>query len=436
MMMTVQRFSLMTVLLFNMFIFQTYSFHLLQYQHGQHKPPSSSCLVCSAISPISESSATTDETSNKDAANDDENMDILWEMAGRTAQKKRKRARKKQQTSTTTSGGVTITKSRSYNKRLGGNKQQQAGGSREPSISAEEIASVSVIQAVDDETGQQKGQKLLFMANVTLTNGTQLVTYPKDFHQRDDKHLWLAVRSSLDVTASEFSAVVGNSIFSSRDAMLQKKVSSLNRRRQNNNQYIPSKPRTSRGIEWGLKMEPHALSQYCQVTGNQVNETGLHISFVESDDDTIGGTHTTTTTSATEKQSNRRVRKFGASPDGLVIDQKDGSKGLLEIKSLWGRRHKKELPQFENCPNRFYDQIQGQLAVCNNDNGTDDNDDDDQINWCDLMMYIPPTGGTTAGKNNRKNYCIIRVERNRDYWSNTLLPALLNFCNDVDKSSV
>jgi hypothetical protein len=144
-------------------------------------------------------------------------------------------------------------------------------------------------------------------------------------------------------------------------------------------------------------MEPRALRQYVEVTGNTVEETGLHILQ-----------HPTTSAS-----SSKEWLWFGASPDGLVVDRKTGSKGLLEIKSLWGRRNKKELPQFDGVPKRFYDQMQGQLAVCD-------------LDWCDLMMYIPPSG------KGRKNYCILRIQRDKSYWSETLLPALTTFCEEVE----
>ena len=82
------------------------------------------------------------------------------------------------------------------------------------------------------------------------------------------------------------------------------------------------------------------------------------------------------------------------------------------MKCFFGRRHKKELAQWTNCPNRFYDQIQGQLEVCDRE-------------WCDLMLWIP--------KNSRKrNYCIIRVDRNREYFEQTLKPELDAFCDELE----
>ena len=63
------------------------------------------------------------------------------------------------------------------------------------------------------------------------------------------------------------------------------------------------------------------------------------------------------------------------------------------------------------CPNRFYDQIQGQMAICDKP-------------WCDLMIWIP--------KNSKqKNYSILRVFRNETYWDNKLSPAIEAFCDEV-----
>jgi len=221
----------------------------------------------------------------------------------------------------------------------------------------------------------------------------------------------------------------------------------------------------SKACAWGIKMEPVAFAQYKTIiestntntntnddneneneknnkNNNCVEETGMYLL-----------THTDPVT--------QKTFTFGASPDGLVTEYNTttttdttttSSVGLLEIKSLWGRRHKETLPQFDQCPNRFYDQIQGQLAVCNKE-------------WCDLMLFIPQSGGVSAGgtrsnkkgrkgkskkkrmkqqrkaeaagvvqqrKTKGKNYCIVRVKRNRKYWDETVLPALIQFCQEVD----
>jgi hypothetical protein len=83
------------------------------------------------------------------------------------------------------------------------------------------------------------------------------------------------------------------------------------------------------------------------------------------------------------------------------------------------------------------------------------------------MLFIPPSSGGSSGttvqrSNKRKgkskmkrrkqqlakdanaakvrkskgnNYAIVRVKRNRIYWNETLLPALIKFCNEVELES-
>lgn len=292
------------------------------------------------------------------SSSDEVSIETLYNMAGRTRQNKRNRGRQAK---------VLLEPLPKSMRRQNSGRHSK---NRKPSILPKDIESVSILSSSGSITPS-------IMANITLVNGTELIVDPRQFHQRDDQSLWLAVRAALDVTASEFSAILNNSFFSSRDKLLGIKCGTVKKFSGN-----------SAACKWGLKMEPHAFLQYEKVTGNIVNETGLHI-----------------------MQDAERSRFYGASPDGLVIDANDQSEGLLEIKCLWGRRNQKELAQFDYCPNRFYDQIQGQLAICDRE-------------WCDLMVYIPPTGRF-------KNYCILRVERDREYWSNVIHPNLTNFCDDV-----
>jgi putative phage-type endonuclease len=209
-------------------------------------------------------------------------------------------------------------------------------------------------------------------ASVLLVNGTTITVNPPELNQRTMEDVWLAVRSTLQVTASEFSAVLNTSYFTTREELIDIKMG--NHPAFNGNA----------ACTWGLRVEPTAFRQYVQATGHLVAETGLHI------------------------HSNG---KYGASPDGLVVDKKDGSQGLLEIKCMYGKRTKTKMKQYNYCPNRFYDQIQGQMAVCDKP-------------WCDLMIWIP--------KNSKqKNYSILRVFRNETYWDSKLSPALEVFCNQV-----
>lgn len=294
---------------------------------------------------------------NTRANNEEVSRDVLYEMAGRTSQRKRKRAR-----NSVLSEPVVKT-----------NTKQNNGRHREikESVVATEIESVSILPPTSEGSP--------VMANITLVNGTQLLLDPRNLHQREDQQMWLAVRASLDVTASEFSSLLNNSFFTSREKLIGIKQGNIKPFAGN-----------SAACKWGLKMEPLAFEQYVRVTGNTVDETGLHI-----------------------MQEPESSRLFGASPDGLVVDANDQSEGLLEIKCLWGRRNEKELAPFDYCPTRFFDQIQGQLAICDRE-------------WCDLMIYIPPKG-------KKRNHSILRIQRDREYWKNTLLPALKEFCDDVEK---
>eukprot|EP00980_Cylindrotheca_fusiformis_P010421 scaffold2315_cov113-Cylindrotheca_fusiformis.AAC.14 len=284
-------------------------------------------------------------------------IEAMYDMAGRTRLRKKTRGR-----------NAKVMLEPSIARR--GSNGKHSKSTTQPSILPKDIESVSIAPGADD----------IVLADIILVNGTQMTVDPRSFHQREDQALWLAVRSSLDVTASEFSGILNNSFFTSRDKLLGIKSGAVKPFSGN-----------SAACKWGLKMEPYAFHQYAQVTGNIVNETGLHI-----------------------WKDSETSRNYGASPDGLVIDAADQTKGLLEIKCLWGRRNQKELAQFDHCPNRFYDQIQGQLAICDRE-------------WCDLMMYIPPTGKF-------KNYCILRIPRDQEYWSNTILPALTDFCIDADQA--
>jgi hypothetical protein len=323
-------------------------------------------------------------------------------------------------------------------------------------------------------------------ASSTTKEPSTVLIDPRDLHQTSDYQLWMDLRNQVDVSASQFSVVLGTNYFTNRQQLLDQKVNSKkpiqvedlfeyndevkedNEDDDSNSSESSPKNQTvnngnnnsnSAACAWGIKMEPLAYQQYKQVMSElyHVSETGMHIL-----------THIDPSTG--------RAYTFGASPDGMVHEKEamqtiDGgqetiddidkgpqprtspssnpSGGLLEIKSLWGRRHKSQLTPFDHCPNRYYDQIQGQLAICNKD-------------WCDLMIFIPPnnngssTGGgnkrktkrrakinkkqknktsdtSTIGKRHGRNYSIVRVRRNEKYWNETLLPALVKFCDEVQE---
>jgi len=311
-----------------------------------------------------------------------------------------------------------------------------------------------------------------------------VVIDPRELHQTSDFELWMALRKNVvDVSASQLSVVLGTNYFTSREQLLQNKIKARANDNANANgsddddddgainldQEDPTGTgnngarSNSKACAWGIKMEPLAFAQYSDVMtqgntddnnndgdgngddnssyqNNSVEETGMHLLR-----------HTDPAT--------KKTYIFGASPDGMVTEESreandddtttKTSVGLLEIKSLWGRRHKGSLPEFHNCPSRFYDQIQGQMAICD-------------MEWCDLMLFIPPSGGGTGGsgkknkrkgksatkrkkqaaaaaarsikarKNRGKNYGILRVKRNEKYWNETVLPALIKFCDEVE----
>jgi hypothetical protein len=294
---------------------------------------------------------------------------------------------------------------------------------------------------------------------------------PRDLHQTSDFDLWMALRKHVvDVSASQLSVVLGTNYFTSREKLLQDKIQArisgsgsgsdsdsdgdlifLGGGDTDEETKSPSRS-NSKACAWGIKMEPLAFNQYSDLLEatnddddegspqNHVEETGMYL-LKHVDPNT------------------QKTYVFGASPDGIVTEHRiaaDGddastpaqpSVGLLEIKSLWGRRHKTSLPDFDRCPSRFYDQIQGQMAICDKE-------------WCDLMLFIPAGDATGSGgnsKNKRKgksakkrkkqaaaaaakttrkkkgrNYSIVRVKRNEEYWNETVLPALIQFCDEVE----
>lgn len=216
-------------------------------------------------------------------------------------------------------------------------------------------------------------------ALVTFANGTTMAVNTTELGQRRDTELWLAVRASLDLTASEFSSVLGKSFFTKRETLLLRKLGA-----------DPNPFAGNAATAWGLRCEPMAVATYVAMSGCTVLETGLHV-------------HPTD-------------RGLGASPDGLVYDAARAAEGLdpnglLEVKCLFGRRTKKEIGTFDHCPNRFYDQIQGQLEVCDRE-------------FCDLFVWIPRNS-------QRPNARRVRVQRSREYWADTLSPALAAFRADV-----
>ena len=130
---------------------------------------------------------------------------------------------------------------------------------------------------------------------------------------------WLAVRAALEITASEFAAA--------RDAWKHATREQLLRRKMGEGALFRGNAATA----FGLEMEPRAIALYERLTDSTVTPTGLHM------------------------HPNLR---WGASPDGLVRTA-SGEQGLLEVKCFFRCRGTGVVPQPSECPDSFYDQIQG-----------------------------------------------------------------------------
>ena len=195
----------------------------------------------------------------------------------------------------------------------------------------------------------------------------------RDISQSVDEAAWLKCRAALDLTASEFDAARNKHKFSSRDDVLRWQAGQV--------------PRPKLGgppIEFGKRHEITAIKAYARKTGHDVAATGLWT-------DPTG--------------------KYGASPDGLVVDRATGEAGLLEVKCLWSRRHKRQLAPLTKCPNRYFAQVQGQMEVCDRE-------------WCDLVLWVP------------HDVRVLRVPRDRDFWRDELGPAVSAFSEDLEAMRV
>jgi len=362
----------------------------------------------------------------------------------------------------------------------------------EPMVPFESVESVRLISAPgeeDSDIGVRVELGLRASDGDDDGDGNRFaVIDPRDLHQTSDFDLWMALRKNVvDVSASQLSVVLGTNYFTSREKLLQDKVRArisgaknnndnsindddedddeeydgdaifLNEEEEPNNNTGGSRS-NSKACAWGIKMEPLAFAQYSAVMKAANDNDGDEDNDNDNDDDDDNGQHNKVEETGMYLLRHvdpvtQKTYVFGASPDGMVTEQSKGGEpsiGLLEIKSLWGRRNKGSLPEFHNCPSRFYDQIQGQMAICDKE-------------WCDLMLFIPPSGGGSGGgsggtkkskrkgtsakkrkkqaataasktrKSRGKNYCIVRVKRNESYWNEKVLPALIRFCDEVEE---
>ena len=129
----------------------------------------------------------------------------------------------------------------------------------------------------------------------------------------------------LDATASEFAcAALDESPFLSRAALLDRKLSKA----------VPT-PVDTPATRFGQASEPLAVQAYRDKTGFEVRATGLYTC------DEL---------------------RYGASPDGVVVDRATGEEGLLEVKCLY-RERRRSYVSAAKPPARFLAQVQGRLAL-------------------------------------------------------------------------
>ena len=189
--------------------------------------------------------------------------------------------------------------------------------------------------------------------------------------QQDDQPAWLAVRKALHITASVCAAALDSHRFKSRAELLLEKSG-----------LAPERSVQGAAVEYGRDHEKDAILSYMREMGQWVCPTGLY-------------------TDATGR--------LGASPDGLVVDEKGVPKGLVEAKCPLSLRDVERIDAsvVEALRSQYNPQIQCLLAC------TD-------LPWCDLVIWSP------------KAVEIIRVMRDVRYWDKELHPALQKFSVDVE----
>ena len=97
---------------------------------------------------------------------------------------------------------------------------------------------------------------------------------------------------------------------------------------------------------------------------------------------------------------------FGGSPDGFVDDGTED--GMIEVKCPFKYRDNVVLPRHRVCPRQYRDQIQGLMEITNR-------------KWCDLVVWCP------------RDMVVVRVERDRGFWRDEILPHLMSFSAELRK---
>jgi hypothetical protein len=211
-------------------------------------------------------------------------------------------------------------------------------------------------------------------ARITYADGTTEQRDTRTLRQDDAAtSAWMLARAALDATASEFAcAALDESPFLSRAALLDRKLHGT----------VPN-PVDTPATRFGQASEPLAVQAYRDKTGFEVRATGLYTC------DEL---------------------RYGASPDGVVVDRASGEEGLLEVKCLY-RERRRSYVSAAKPPARFLAQVQGQLALSGHA-------------WCDLAIWIP------------NHLAIFRVARDAYYWDAVLKPGLVAFSDELRRRRV
>jgi len=180
-------------------------------------------------------------------------------------------------------------------------------------------------------------------------------------------------------------------------------------------------------LKWGCMFEPIAINIYSHINNTKVNEFGLIV--------------------------NDNIDNFGASPDGITDEGI-----MIEIKCPYKREIKDTV-----IPDKYYYQMQGQMAVCELDicdyvecKFITLKDENEYINCCDEnhkhgiiaefrdRTYIYSTFNQDFSKNieemNKHNDCILiywklelintqRITFDEQKWNNKIIKSIQKYCN-------
>ena len=227
-----------------------------------------------------------------------------------------------------------------------------------------------------------------FKASLSVTEES-IRKIERDTREQQTSALWYEVRR-YRLTASMFGTILHRKPDTPPDSLVLR--------------ILQPKQFTSPATEWGKTHELTAISKYVQFQHDHghpsltVTASGIHISLKDP--------------------------YLGASPDGSVYDPSTTSQpfGFLEVKCPYSARNMTpveacSLPNFfctllKNTDgnekmvlrtnHQYHAQVQGQMAIGGRP-------------WCDFVVYTP------------KGINVQRIEFDKNYWENSLLPKLTAF---------